>query len=95
VVETEAPCDETDVTVKIPGQCVPMTTEDFTQTILTVDAEVGDEIGPDEIRGQPVECSELIAGKLGGLTMVGNSTSYDTLLGDLSVPIRMVCVDEQ
>jgi hypothetical protein len=95
VVETAAPCDGEDVTVEIPGQCVPVTTESFTQTLLSADREIGQQIGPDTIRGQPVECSDLIAGKLGGLTMVGNSTSYDTLMGDLSVPLRMVCVDEE
>jgi hypothetical protein len=95
VLEAGEPCGEGEVTVRIPGQCVPMTTEYFTQTILHANRQLLQQIGPDTIRGQPVECSDLVAGKLGGLTLVGNSTSYDTQVGDLSVPIRIVCVDEE
>jgi cysteine-rich repeat protein len=90
LVESAEPCDALDVTLTVANQCVPFTTESFTNLILNSNA-TPNPIGPDPARGEPVNCAELRAGALSGLKIVGNSTNFDSQLGDLSIPIGQSC----
>jgi hypothetical protein len=90
LVESTTPCDGLDVTLTVASQCVPFTTESFTNIILNSNL-LSNPLGPDSDRGQPVNCAELRAGAVSELTLVGNSTSFDSQLGDLSIPLRQRC----
>ncbi len=69
----------------------PKTSEIFSSVLFETNDKVGVTIGPDGDVGQPIDCADLRVGTLTGLVLVGNSTSFDGTLGDLSIPIRQTC----
>jgi hypothetical protein len=87
-VESNLPCDGTDVTTTLGDYCVALTSERATGTLLDADLNSGAIVG--ELSGTPIGCSAMSAATT-GLELGGNLSFFDTGLGDLEVPLRVVC----
>ena len=93
VVESQTPCDGTDVSLEIPSQCVPLTTQQSTATLRDAEAQTGQTIVSPVRTGSPIECADLAAGNMGDFLMAGNLSFYDSDVGDLVAPMRWDCTD--
>ena len=90
VLELDPPCGDGDVSQLISAMCVPFTTGVFSNTQLDVN-EDGGTIGPEVRVGDSAACAALASGQAAGLELTGNAGSFDTRLGDLSIPNTFIC----
>jgi len=72
------------------NNCTPFTTEMISATILNAD-EHGVTLGPIVSTGSPVSCEKLAQGDVEGFKIVGNSWNFDNPMGDISIPLAIVC----
>ena len=99
-VENAAPCDGTDVIIAVGAQCLPLTTEPATGTIINTNniptkALVG---SPFTQTGNRFSCDlmdpnnqEFFTSVTTDVELVTEASFFDTALGDIEVEIKLLC----
>jgi len=94
VVETAAPCDGTDITIRLGTTCIPLSTEQASGVVNNANFS-GSPVPPGGVNNQtgtPLACATVDNATLTGLTGVGAATFFGSSpLGDLSVGVKAVC----
>lgn len=92
-IEAAAPCDGTDVTVRVGSVCAPQTTETASTVILNANGGTGTvpRGGPAVTMGTPVTCEQFSAGELTGLQVRGVANFFGSALGDIASVIFTEC----
>jgi hypothetical protein len=106
VVEAAAPCGEGGVLLRLPPQCVPLTTETASGILIHANDVPSCQpnrptcnqipnrgvVGEKLVRvGRPVPCSQLMNEGMSGLNLVGNLSFFDSTLGDLKAQLDWFC----
>jgi hypothetical protein len=89
-VESNLPCDGTDVLVRLPPLCAPFTSDQNIGTLVHANEEALGEIAPDPLNGTSITCSTLDTSPV-GLKLVTNLAFFDSTVGDLVSQLSVTC----
>jgi hypothetical protein len=93
VIETGAPCDQTDTLIVVGTQCIPMTTETAAASMSNANDVSGTPLpaGGSLSSGIAAICNDLASSTATGIELVGAVNFFDSTIGDLAVTLRFTC----
>jgi hypothetical protein len=106
IVEAAPPCGEGGVLLRLPPQCIPLTTETATGILVNANDvrscpanqptcnQIPNRgvVGEKLVRvGRPVTCSQLQSQGMSGVNLAGNISFFDSTLGDLETQLDWFC----
>lgn len=89
-VESNLPCDNTDVLVRLPPLCAPFTSDQNIGTLVNANEDALSEIAPDPLQGTTIQCNAFDTSPV-GMKLVTNLAFFDSTVGDLMSQLSLTC----